>query len=173
MHIDSQTAAAKGTKPPDSGSNSATESNGGSPDNTNIPSQFEAMEGFSSREVCPGMKNVPFKERIRPGMVVSWTPPRGYHIGMPYAGLKLAVILSPVKSVPEHVRDAGGKLVNDSDGPVNGTAKKYLCAMVSPALLPEAYEVVLWRQVAIEVEHMDTEVLLEYDSATRYYYMAV
>lgn len=89
----------------------------------------------------------------------------------------MAVILCPQDAVGETVKDIQGKQVN-KDGPSGDTeehskSKGYLCAMVLPSILPEAYELSLWRQVVVNVEAMEAEVVLEYDIATRYYFIKV
>jgi kinesin family protein 2/24 len=45
--------------------------------------------------------------------------------------------------------------------------------MVMPAMLSGSYGVSLWRQVVVWVEEMEGEVLMEWDEATRYYYLTV
>lgn len=51
--------------------------------------------------------------------------------------------------------------------------KGYLCALVLPSFMSETYEINLWRQIVVDTEAMNAEAFLEYDPATRYYYMAV
>ena len=105
------------------------------------------------------MADVPFKERIRPGMVISWTPPTNAPSYMQSASRNLAVVLSKEEAPPE------------SDETAGQTA--YRCALVAPGILPGAFDVGLWRQWVIPVDRMVAEVLLEYDAATRYYYEVV
>jgi kinesin family protein 2/24 len=45
--------------------------------------------------------------------------------------------------------------------------------MVMPAMLPGSYGVSLWRQVVVGVEEMESESLMEWDEATRFYYLTV
>jgi kinesin family member 2/24 len=45
--------------------------------------------------------------------------------------------------------------------------------MVGPALMPDAYSVSIWRQLAIDVEDMEKELLMEFDIATRFYFLNV
>ncbi|KPM39756.1 hypothetical protein AK830_g6811 [Neonectria ditissima] len=132
MHVDSKRAPAKQPDAPDA----------------------DLLLRQSSQDPDPKALSVPFKERIRPGMAVSWTPPAGFAMALP--GMNMVVVLSPAL-------DAG----TESKGP------RYLCAIVTPAIMSEAYDLHLWRQVVVEVEQMDTEVLLEYDVATRYYYITI
>lgn len=95
-----------------------------------------------------------FTERIRPGMAVRWSP-----AGLPSSKKEssLALVLSRQEVVGE----------NDTSD------QRYLCAVVLPGVLGDSYEVHLWRQVVVEVKHMQAEVLLEYDVATRYYHVIV
>ncbi|KAL3472539.1 P-loop containing nucleoside triphosphate hydrolase protein [Aspergillus californicus] len=104
----------------------------------------------SSKEVDEEKAKLPFTERIRPGMAVRWTSSADGSS----ACQQMALVLSPV----------GGE---------GGQGEEFLCAMVLPGSLDSAYEVHLWRQVVVHVDDMQAEVLLEYDSATRYYFIAV
>lgn len=160
MHVDSQKARA--TKP-------AT-ADGAVPDDAEMQ-----LDRSSSKDPDPQAIATPFKERIRPGMAVSWTPPAGFPMALP--GINMVIILSAASAVGEDVRDTFGKQVNPpaADGRTNEQSKstRYLCAMVTPAVMSEAYDVHLWRQVVVDVTAMDAEVFLEYDVATRYYYLTI
>ncbi|KAF4990720.1 hypothetical protein FGRMN_8305 [Fusarium graminum] len=111
------------------------------------PETHEAeRQGFSSRDPRTDMASIPFRERLRPGMVVSWNPaddtPGFYRL----PGRNLIMILS-----------------HESEG-------SYRCAVTVPAIMPGAFEIYLWRQVVALVDTMEAEVLLEYEPGTRYYY---
>ncbi|KAM0276618.1 hypothetical protein ACHAQH_006575 [Verticillium albo-atrum] len=125
LHVDSQRASA--TAP-------AEKPNDAAPEKT----------GMSSVDPRPEMAGVPFKERMRPGLVVAFDPPADMPMRLP--GRNLAVVLGA-----------------EGEG-------RYNCARVTPGFMPNAFEVGLWRQVVVPVERMEAEVLLEYDVATRYYY---
>jgi kinesin family protein 2/24 len=123
---------------------------------------------------------VPFKERIRPGMVIGWTDPdgRGLVLGLSDNDPKLAVVLCPVVSVHGIAPDALGNVANSKSG---GTGAKevrasggaqYLCALVTPGPMANTYELNIWQQVVIDVDMMNREVVLEYDAGTRYYYIS-
>ncbi|KAK2016357.1 P-loop containing nucleoside triphosphate hydrolase protein [Colletotrichum eremochloae] len=101
----------------------------------------------SSADPDPKAAKIPFKERIRPGMVVRWSPPLTFSPRLD--GMNMVVVLSPRED------------------------NKYLCAMVLPGFMADSYELSMWRQVVVDVDQMEAEVLLEYDAATRYYYMTV
>jgi kinesin family protein 2/24 len=143
--------------------------------------RLELANRSSSRDLDPATTTVPFKERIRPGMVISWNqhPGRGLALSMP-DGLKLAVVLCPVEAVQGTFKDVFGNVINPTesahtDAKDSGTdsGARYLCAPVTPAIMAEAYELNLWQQVVIDVGLMDKEMFLEYDSGTRYYYVSV
>ncbi|GKT52271.1 diatom spindle kinesin-1 [Colletotrichum spaethianum] len=124
----------------------------------------------SSADPDPQTAKMPFKDRIRPGMVVRWTPPSTFPLGLP--GLNMAVVLSPQPAVGPNVRDVSRDLVNDASK-FTGGGNKYLCAMILPGFMADSYELSMWRHVVVDVDQMEAEVLLEYDAATRYYYMTV
>ncbi|KAH7152229.1 P-loop containing nucleoside triphosphate hydrolase protein [Dactylonectria estremocensis] len=156
MHIDAQHASAKATSVPDSDT-------------------MDLLQRSSSQDPNPKALSVPFKERIRPGMAVKWTPPPGFPMALP--GMNLAVVLCPAPAVDEGVKDVLGNQVNlgqdDKKADTGSKGIRYLCAMVTPAVMSEAYDVHLWRQIVVEDQQMDAEVFLEYDVATRYYYMTI
>lgn len=129
-------------------------------------SRLELLD--SSADPEPGADAIPFKQRIRPGMVISWDPVGEYAIFSAGTGKSLATILAPAGTVGERVRDVLGGAVKSEPGD-----EKYLCALMTPAILPGAYDLNPWRQVVVSVEQMEIEVLMEWDTATRYYYRAV
>ncbi|KAI8714572.1 Kinesin motor domain-containing protein [Fusarium sp. LHS14.1] len=134
LHVDSQRPS--NVKPKDEPKDTNGEAHSDKP----------GQHGLSSRDPRPEMSQVPFKERIRPGMVVSWNPPDETPGFCRLPGRNLVTILSPEDATSNR------------------------CASVVPGVMPGAFEVYLWQQVVAEVEHMEAEVLLEYDVATRYYY---
>lgn len=119
---------------------------------TTVPVVDEYGNSESSRDPRPEMAGVPFKERIRTGMVVSWDPPMSAPGYVEIAGRSVCVVLAR----------------EDQDGEA-----AYRCALVSPGLMPGAFEVNMWRQWVVTVRQMKNEVLLDYDAATRYYYESV
>lgn len=108
---------------------------------------------LSSRDPDPQVAGTPFRQRIRPGMAVKWHPAPDRALPA-----SLALVLSP--------GDGRGTALA-------GTCTQYLCASVTPGLTPGAYEVNLWHQVLIDVDAMEHEVILEYDTATRYYHISI
>ncbi|KAK0650198.1 Diatom spindle kinesin-1 [Lasiodiplodia hormozganensis] len=147
LHIDSQrTPAAHNSR--------------GQDDKQPTDSSAEPSDAWehSSREPKAEIEALPFKKRLRPGMVVSLAPlPEGS--GSPFisgTGRNLVMLLSAeVDSAAEAL---------DAD------MKAYRCAFVAPGIMPGAFELHPWLQCVVPERHMDAEVILEYDSATRYYY---
>ena len=94
---------------------------------------------------------MPFQQRIKPGMFVRLVP----NVSSLEGG-DIAMVMSPLR--PE-----------DFDGEREG--RQFICAMVGPSIMAHAYELHVARQEAYSVKDMAREVLMEYDFATRYYYM--
>jgi kinesin family protein 2/24 len=132
----------------------------------------------SSQELDPARAKLPFKDRLRPSMVVSYNTPqeRGSDLDL-QDGLRLAVLLCPAEASHGSTGEATAGATNV--GRINkrengvGDCGRYLCALMVPGQTDDAYELNLWQQIVIDVESMDTEVQMEYDSATRYYYVLV
>lgn len=94
--------------------------------------------------------SAPFKERIRPGMVVKL---RQIDENTP----NLAMILSPATFGSQSAADE----------------KSYTAAQVAPAMFRNAFTLNIWKQMTIKEEDIDSEVVLEYDEATRYYFLGL
>lgn len=142
---------------------------------------LEPTGRMSSRDPNHDNTMVPFKERICPGMVVSWNQPPdcSLALGLP-DGVRLAVVLCPVEAVLGSHQDVPGDVVDLTGSDEAGIrdnntscGTRYLCALVTGGMMSEAYELNMWRQIVISVSMMDKEVVLEYDVATRYYYISV
>lgn len=93
----------------------------------------------------------PFQTRIKPGMFVRVNPGVAK-----FEGITLAMIMSP--STRE-------------DFAPEGDDRRFVCALVGPSILTQAYELHVNMQQTLSVKEMAAEVLMEYDQATRYYYM--
>lgn len=162
MHIDSASAAAQQQQQQQRTiTTTRTELDAG-PD-TSLGSHRQAS---SSREPDQALSaSVSFKQRVRPGMVVRFTPRREVLV----TGREgMAVVLCPVAAVGSHVKDSMGAPV------VQKAAEDvFLCALLSPGSMLGSYEVNLWRQCCVGLAEMDAEVILEYDGASRYYYVAL
>jgi len=133
-------------------------------------------------------------------MVVQHTPPN-YFFGMNNLpeGKNFALVLCPVFAVPPGTCDLAGNpvvVVDSGEGKGKGKAEggdggesegggggkeaagkgtrgKWLAAAVLPAVLVGTYTVHLWKQIVVSEDEMDAEILMEYDEATRVYYMIV
>ncbi|CAG9942992.1 unnamed protein product [Clonostachys rosea f. rosea IK726] len=120
----------------------------------------------SSRDTNTGASTIHFKERIRPGMVVSWTPPSKLAETLPDKKT-LALILCPASAAGPHARDYQGNPVQAEPGQNGGDSASYLCALVMVKTGSETYEMNLWRQVVVQVAQMTSEVILKYDTVAR------
>ncbi|KFY14062.1 hypothetical protein V492_02874 [Pseudogymnoascus sp. VKM F-4246] len=100
--------------------------------------------------------DVPFQERLRPGMVV--------RIKAKYGGYtKYYMILSP-----------DGAFEKDAEKREEVMAKKvYICAPVVDAVMADAYNLAMDMQKQVDVEAMEAEVFMEWDSPTRYWFMTI
>lgn len=117
---------------------------------------------------------MPFKDRIRPGMVVSWSRRAdGDHSAA--SASNLAYVLCPAATAGPYAVEAGGELIKSKEDQADTSqlASAYLCASIKPGFLHESYEIQLWRHVVVSLDEMDAEVLLEYDPGTRYYFVTV
>ncbi|TVY56771.1 Diatom spindle kinesin-1 [Lachnellula cervina] len=135
----------------------------------------ELKSRMSSRDLVSTPSNLPFKERLRPGMTVSYVMPLEHDAapGLPN-GLKLVILLCPAEAIQGSAKDALGEVVNRNAGNSGvDNSGRYLCALLTPGQTADSYVLNLWRQIVIEVSSMDVEVHLEYDAATRYYYVSV
>ncbi|VUC28483.1 unnamed protein product [Clonostachys rosea] len=162
MHIDSQRNRQLPSK---SKSKLVAASNAGSRP-APVP---DVLEQRSSRDVSSEASSIHFKERIRPGMVVSWTPPPELAETLPDTK-SLALILCPVSAAGPYARDYQGNSVQAESGENRSDSASYLCALVTEKTNSEAYEMNLWRQVVVRVGEMTDEVILKYDTAARNWY---
>ncbi|TEA22536.1 Diatom spindle kinesin-1 [Colletotrichum sidae] len=157
LHVDSQKAAAT----------RSMISNGEQPQQ-----KTRSRQELLSSSIDPDEKanSIPFKERIRPGMVVRWNPPPAF--SMRLQGLNMVLVMCPQANAGLSARDLSGNPVLGRRADDNSQGK-YLCAMVVPGLMTDSYELSPWRQVVVDVDQMEAEVLLEYDAATRYYHVTL
>lgn len=132
-----------------------------------LESLIDSFDKSSSKDPSPKAMDVPFKERIRPGMVVSWTPPPQFKIEL-HDGISMVLVMSTASAVTTDLSGVTKASANEAKGP-----GKWLCAMVLPGLAPMSYGVEIWRHIIIDESWMNKEILLEFDSATRYYYIAI
>lgn len=133
-----------------------------------ILKRFASFGQSSSRDPNPKAVDIPFTDRIRSGMVVSWDAPEKLQYGRA-GSVNMVVILSPTTAFPSdsaHVV-SGAEEVDASE------SETYLCALVSPGVMPDSYTLDLWRHAVVKKSQMKAEVILEFDSATRYYHIAI
>ena len=127
----------------------------------------EEIENFPHKNVI--VRALGMKESVV--VDVSRIEPKEGHRGGGGKVKSYAMVLSDVVGLGEGVRDMKGREVVAAQGEEKG--KRFLCAVVGKAPPPGAYSMHLWMQGVVEVGEMMEEVLLEYDEATRYYYMTV
>ncbi|KAF6795376.1 diatom spindle kinesin 1 (kinesin motor domain containing protein) [Colletotrichum musicola] len=162
MHIDSQKSVAT-----NQAASKSEETEGNS---RPAGSKQELLSG--SMDPNPKASQTPFKDRIRPGMVVKWNPPDDFSMKLP--GLNMVIIMCPLAAAGPSTRDLSGNLVLGEGGEREASeGAKYLCSMVVPGFMADSYELSVWRQVVVDVDQMEAEVLLEYDAATRYYHITL
>ncbi|KAJ5170016.1 uncharacterized protein N7500_002799 [Penicillium coprophilum] len=144
---------------------------------TNPEKSVSTVTHISTRDlVCEGDTR-PFKDRIRPGMVVRCNATARFPGTSSQE--KLVMILCPQNVVGKNMKDSLGNEINPSyclsqheESELPGSRfQRYLCALVLSGGLPDSYEVSIWRQVVVDLSSMETEVTLEYNPATRYYHI--
>lgn len=113
------------------------------------PPQYEE----SSREQRAEFRDLPFRDRLRPGMVVQ-------ERDLDDNGAKKAPIGGGTRSICMLLAPAA-----DSEA--------YLVAAFVAASMPGAFELYPWVQREVDVKDMEAEVIMEYDSASKYYFESV
>ncbi|RDL40753.1 uncharacterized protein BP5553_00732 [Venustampulla echinocandica] len=108
----------------------------------------ETMQRPSRPKTARPLNTTPFQQRIKPGMCIS--------MGKRSYGALFVVVMSPFG--PE-----------DFDGV--GDERRFICAVFGPSMMTDAYELHIERQETFIVKDMEGEAFMEYDSATRYYYL--
>ncbi|KAK6217765.1 hypothetical protein LQW54_003274 [Pestalotiopsis sp. IQ-011] len=133
---------------------------------------------LSSQDLNPAAASVPFNERIRPGMVVTWKRPDTEKNAALAPDQSLAIALCPsvvLGTGPNSVRnEEENSLIPDHSGSEtdqNGKGEKWLCAQITPGAAAGSYEVNIWQQLDIDVSWMVSEVILRCDTNTRYYHV--
>ncbi|EZF19729.1 hypothetical protein H112_05315 [Trichophyton rubrum D6] len=107
----------------------------------------------------PKKPTIPFKERLKPGMFVRVTPQS------PNDPIHFLMLLAPEGAFDQT------RVAAKENG--DGCGSKYICAAVAPSIMVDAYELFVSQQRIVRIEDMEAEVLMEYDSAMRYYFMTV
>lgn len=133
---------------------------------------------LSSQDPDPASAIILFNERIRPGMVVRWKGPETENNAAVATDQNLAVALCPSVAMgtgPVFVQNKEenpsipGRIGSETDQ--NGKSENWLCAQITPGLAAGSYEINLWQQLDIDVSWMASEVILRYDTNTRYYHV--
>ena len=143
-------------------------------------SKLDHVGKTSSRDMDPKSKTMHFKERIRPGMVVSWSRDLPQNCMLTKTDdSQLGVVLCPENADREALKPISRNGTTPTKTLHSRTKScgadgvpRYICARLSPGSMFEAYELNLWHQAVVDVNMMDREVVVEYDSATRYYHLA-
>jgi kinesin family protein 2/24 len=144
---------------------------------TVVDKATNSMARTSSRDLGQHDIDVPFRKRIRPGMIIRWNPTLGSRssVGLAEDAVKLAAVLSPANTTSVIMGISPGNRLCGSEhvGATSGDCQAaYLCALLTPSQVENAYELNLWRQTVVGVNEMEQEVILEYDTRTRYYYIS-
>jgi len=116
---------------------------------------IRSQSSIAATEESPSEKSnappkTPFKDRIEPGMVVRVCPG-----SWAFNGTDKVMILSPAEA-------------KDFEG---GDERSFICAAVAPGLVPTSYELHIARKKVLKASDFEAEVLMEYDMATRYYFI--
>jgi len=73
-----------------------------------------------------------------------------------FEGITMVMIMSPATR---------------EDFAADGDERRFICALVGPSIMTDAYDLFVSKQDTFRVKDMAAEVLMEYDMATRYYYI--
>ncbi|KAG8413896.1 hypothetical protein J3459_015056 [Metarhizium acridum] len=65
---------------------------------------LKKFDRSSSRDLDASTQSIPFKDRIRPGMAVSWKPTEEHDMGCFWEGPNIALILCPAAAVGQQLR---------------------------------------------------------------------
>lgn len=157
MHIDSQRSTPQGAE-----SGAASDE---------LSARFELFGLSSSRDSRSNADAIPFTDRMRAGMVVVWEAPAKLRFGSDDS-INMVVVLCPATAFGPDLAHAAIE-TDDAEERESLEAGTFICALVSPGVLRDSYTVDLWRQILVKKSQMKAEVILEYDSATRYYYITI
>ncbi|KAH8667607.1 diatom spindle kinesin 1 [Tricladium varicosporioides] len=103
--------------------------------------------------------NKPFHERLRPGMFIRIKPTKPGQVYIP-----IVMVMSPA---------SGFEGATGTNGEENSKKAGYICCIVMPSPMKNAYELDVRHQSIFKIEEMDKELLMEYDQATRYYFLTI
>lgn len=126
------------------------------------PSDEQAVTAAVDQQKLPTR---PFYERIRPGMFVQLKcdDPTRVHVSK-------FMIMAPKGAFDSASTKAEKAAVAGREG---ASGQRYICALVLPSPMGDAYELDVKHQGVIGIDEMEKELLMEYDPASRCYYMTV
>ncbi|KAK1757109.1 hypothetical protein QBC47DRAFT_342142 [Echria macrotheca] len=166
LHVDSQRATAA-TAPSTTKSAFTPSSSTAAAD----PEMSRLERLASSADPEPDSSAIPFRDRIRPGMVIAYRPDTVPFQGAQFGARNYAMVMAPAVSLGDRVCDIRGNRVNTQQ--TSDDKPKYLCAIFTPGLMTGSFTLHVWHQVVIGVDEMEDEALMEFDYATRYFYLTV
>jgi kinesin family protein 2/24 len=110
----------------------------------------------------------PFQQRIKPGMFIRLAP---FVSKIDMENGDIAMVMSPASAADfDSEPDSDARAAGQGNLSL-GEDRQFVCAAVAPSIMTAAYELFVERQGVCKVKEMTAEVLMEYDQATRYYYM--
>ncbi|KAK7414003.1 hypothetical protein QQX98_007114 [Neonectria punicea] len=126
--------------------------------------------GTTTEEPNPITREIFWKERIRPGMVVEYVRPDPQS-GQPVANL--AMVLSDVTAVSPTTLDCFGQQI-DTLG-INEMGVRFLCGTLVPcgAMGNSGFDAQVLRQVTVDLNEMTSEVIMTKDEQTRLYFVEI
>jgi kinesin family protein 2/24 len=126
----------------------------------------DAANSSSSSAPPEGARGTPFKERLRPGMVVRYR--RGADQEREE---EFAMVICPAAIVD----NGDGRFcgLGGDGGRGIDMGRGVLCSVVERAVLKNSFLVNVWQHVVVSVDEMEAEAVLQYDAATRYYFLDV
>ncbi len=83
------------------------------------------------------------------------------------------MIMCPSGSFPTSAESAAVKDAIAPTGIELKDGRKFICAVILPSPMMDAYELDVTKQFEIAVDEMDKEILMEYDPSSRCYYITV
>ncbi|KAH7379751.1 diatom spindle kinesin 1 [Cadophora sp. MPI-SDFR-AT-0126] len=119
---------------------------------------------------------LPFQQRLRPGMFIERKTSSQY--------LSKFMIMCPVGAfpTPSQTQNAAQSQQDKNPNPKPSIAptgielkdgRKFICALVLPSPMGDAYELDVTRQYEVAVDEMEREFEMEYDASSRCYYITL
>lgn len=108
----------------------------------------------------------PFYERIRAGMFV-----QRKCVDATKDYLSKVMIMAPEGAFGDASSNPDGAGTGAGERAPACSSQRYICALVLPSPMGDAYEIDVNHQGVVGVDEMEMELLMEYDQATRCYYI--